>query len=409
MATKRSEGPSYPKVESRIQNDHSVLDWAYSCYRKPSSPYAYDSSNTKRSSELRQKKMVTWPNEPIDNSRSVGAVQETRVSGNFCRILQKYAADDRSCLNLLVKNESLYLQTASVTPNDEHKQEFISLGDFLTSQSKSSSTAVKKKDKLILMVILANGFLHFHQGPWFTREWSKTNILFSIYESHKTPNLARPYLSTQCTSQDDSSESKEPDEIEASLIAHPYPCILALGILFLEIRLGKTIESWRSEYYSDNEVTASWISKISTANEMLDQCIGDTSQDFENAISACLKTDQFSDYHRQRMTLDNSSEFREKIYLDIVQRLENELKDATGCLVEQLDALPSPDKLSLKRALPQQYMSANPSDIKGVAVQGVTSTSVSATGLNEALSITSNCEVCLYDDTDGPGETDKGE
>ena len=218
---------SLPKGE--LPYFYSQVKLSYSCRRQ--------------SSESRKQKSITWSDDIINKPQETTVHHERWRVKDVCNLVQETAKMNSLRLNLVVENDLLWFMTASSITDDDHNQEFMSLGDFL---NKSSANNVKKTGRLILMVILSNAFLHFHEGPWFTRDWSKRNIYLSWSKDQVIPNLARPYISTKCDPREELPESKELDEVGASLLVHPYPSILALGILLLEIHLGRPIESERT-------------------------------------------------------------------------------------------------------------------------------------------------------------------
>ena len=83
--------------------------------------------------------------------------------------------------------------TASSAKEDDHQQDFISLDDFLSDQWRLPKNQLTRTGRLILMVILANAFLHLQGGPRSirTRDWSKAKICLSEANDQETPNTAK--------------------------------------------------------------------------------------------------------------------------------------------------------------------------------------------------------------------------
>lgn len=159
--------------------------------------------------------------------------------------------------------------TASSAKEDDHQQDFMSLDDFLWRLPKNQLTRV---GYLILMVIMANAFLHLQGGPWSTRtrDWSKAKICLPKANNQETLNTARSYLCAQCIPYNELQQSPKLDGPAASLHIHPLPSLLALGILLLEIELGRPIESQRSADHPDNTGIFNVGSDLPEVNDMLD-------------------------------------------------------------------------------------------------------------------------------------------
>ena len=74
--------------------------------------------------------------------------------------------------------------------------------------------------------------------------------------------------------------------------------------------------------------------------KMLEECEGESSEDFIEAIKACLDDQTFTDDFGRNADFDNL-QFRQQIYARIVKPLEDELKKNFRITVEELDRLTS--------------------------------------------------------------------
>jgi hypothetical protein len=144
-------------------------------------------------------------------------------------------------------------------------------------------------------------------------------------------------LSTQCIL----PQRIEDDQATARFRIHPYPSILALGILLLELELGVPIESKRSQ---DNPNGGQRFRNIDAdrpvATEMLEECEDEIPIDFIEAVNACLDDQTFTDAFGRDAKFDNL-EFRQQIYARIVKPLEDALEKTFNISVEKLDTLSS--------------------------------------------------------------------
>ena len=93
---------------------------------------------------------------------------------------------------------------------------------------------------------------------------------------------------------------------------------------------------------------------------MLEECRGDSSKNFEEAVKACLDIFTFLKDSRQNMSLDDLV-FRAKIHVCIVKPLEKELKAVSGFSVDELDSLASSKNLFQKIVLRRQKGVTSPS------------------------------------------------
>jgi len=181
----------------------------------------------------------------------------------------------------------------------------------------------KKKEKMILSVILANSLLHFCESPWLSREWNKEHIMFFSTPTGKI-HLQRPYLSTDFQAVATPLSDDEADEM---FRIHPNPSILALGILLLEIELNTPIENKRTveDLGESGEVTMN--TNYFTASRLFQE---DYSEDAyvntKKAVDACLSC-SFYEPETMDANLDNA-EFRQAVYESIVHPLEKDLYNA---------------------------------------------------------------------------------
>lgn len=150
-------------------------------------------------------------------------------------------------------------------------------------------------------------------------------------QDHTHAPSAYPYNELQ--------QSPKLDGPAASFQIHPFPSLLALGILLLEIELGRRIESQRAADHSNNTGVFNVELDLPEANDMLDECVDNTLKGFDEAVEACLNEATFIEESYRDAAFDDSN-FREKIHLRIVMPQERELRSASGFTVEELNNLP---------------------------------------------------------------------
>lgn len=145
----------------------------------------------------------------------------------------------------------------------------ISLRDLLERVS-AEDFAEKKKE--VLSVFLAKAVWQYYSSPWMAKPWTKDNVHF-IFEQRRTgqneelagifvdepllsvlisaPNPYSSKVAEACTDRTQNTENDEDDDdffssngpVFSFQAAHQLPKILALGVMLMEIQLGKPIES----------------------------------------------------------------------------------------------------------------------------------------------------------------------
>jgi len=184
-------------------------------------------------------------------------------------------------------------------------------------------TILGRKHKRIIAVLLSHALLQYCGSTWMSEHWDKSSISFlrhSIGDRLVLSSSFKPY-------------ETRPD-MDAEYRMHPYPGVLALAILMLEMELGQTIETARSEQEEfgddeesniNNDYGVAW--NMFENNEIED----DTIPGFKAAVKACLNFSYWNDntelgdslYHREKLYDDIA--LRRKIYEEIVSPLELEL------------------------------------------------------------------------------------
>jgi hypothetical protein len=180
-----------------------------------------------------------------------------------------------------------------------------SLESLIRTQSRLSL-----RDKRRLALIFAYSLLKYHDSEWLSDEWGKSSISF-FYSSQEKPDLMRPYLSTRFDKSQSASSQMN------MMKFHPNSSILALGILLIEMDLGKPIEAYRTAT-EDINVNTDMIVADRTVKSM-DQC----SDPYRGAIVACLKIPWVP--AGQKVSLEDM-ETRNGLCINVVHPLERELE-----------------------------------------------------------------------------------
>ncbi|GJD01519.1 hypothetical protein ColKHC_10344 [Colletotrichum higginsianum] len=102
------------------------------------------------------------------------------------------------------------------------------------------------------------------------------------------------------------------------------PALLSLGIVLLELGLGGTIESFRTQDEVPPAGSPLLLSEFRTAQRLLERRqIG--SQRYSSAVKRCL----WGEFDRPVLDLSND-DFRQEVYEQVVVLLEDDFKNAIG-------------------------------------------------------------------------------
>jgi hypothetical protein len=181
-----------------------------------------------------------------------------------------------------------------------------------------------KRDRRVLAVIIAHSFLQLCESPWLRQKWGKESIFFFPRVSESVVDIHKPYIAPNFQA------TMSFDDTRNGPCPHPYPSILALGILLLELELGRTIVSERAaedeqhnhSYLETDRRTATRITRGKRFRKNV--CVG-----YLAAINACLECKFVPNG-----AVISAVNFREAIYENIVIPIEKELYDGWNILMD---------------------------------------------------------------------------
>lgn len=93
-------------------------------------------------------------------------------------------------------------------------------------------------ERVALAVVLANAFLHLYETEWWPEDWSSSSVYLIVDLKEGRIDLRRPFLATTCKP----GVPRKPLG-EAPFMQHPYPHILRLGVVLIELCDGIKVES----------------------------------------------------------------------------------------------------------------------------------------------------------------------
>ncbi|KAF2115387.1 hypothetical protein BDV96DRAFT_659646 [Lophiotrema nucula] len=255
-------------------------------------------------SDLRTRRTVRFDagesSPPLSPGRDIG-------SESLCTLLQQAQAN-RANLNIVYENGKLWQRRSSSGSLRLRSPKDVSLQDLLRSEGRTWSL----RDKWILAVVLAHAVLHCSDSPWLAPNWSKEHVSFFKNDSTGEAMLGRPFLKV-----DFGSHSAGESEDAGLFMAHSNPALLSLGVMLLEVYLGKSIESqYLPEDLFDGNPNEN--TNLTTALRLLENADGDLVVGFRKAIKSCLDWDVHGP--------EDTGDLRKRLYTAIVEPLEDALE-----------------------------------------------------------------------------------
>lgn len=212
----------------------------------------------------------------IDYHEFCGTISGRQQEQLFLTVAKKECKLQQSLRPDFVQGD-VWMRTAPDSPG-------MSLRKILASRELCSSDTSYVKLKTILFYLLVKGVWQFYDSELMPKEWTKDSVEFLLeYRDRNGALTAGVFLNQPLISADFHPPSPQQLLVENALGPHRYPKIRELGIMLLEILLGKEIESFRIEPevapwlpggqvrpYTDHSI-AKWLFKtrVQTDNSML--------------------------------------------------------------------------------------------------------------------------------------------
>ncbi|KAL1857089.1 hypothetical protein Daus18300_010432 [Diaporthe australafricana] len=228
-------------------------------------------------------------------------------------------------LNFIVKDGKLWNTTPQ--PNifsmnlsgDE-----ISLEDFIGTQA----NALTEMTKRIIAVMLGHSVLHLHGTGWIQQSWGASNVVFyKLSSAIPIQPFIRVDLTEGVPSGDGGDDDGSDDEDyfgNDDFFMHPFPSLVALGMMLMQVYMARTFESFVQEFDKDDLEQLDNNDKFTLASEAFakHKSVILFSEQYRNAIDKCLDPNIQFDEDGEMMDEDG---LRRVIYNDIVGPLEDEL------------------------------------------------------------------------------------
>ncbi|KAK2742258.1 hypothetical protein FQN55_007927 [Onygenales sp. PD_40] len=258
----------------------------------------------------------------------------------LCEQIEKVRSKPLMRLNLAVENNNLWKGQSS-------KSEFsISRSDpqlSLEEIIKFHPDILTERSKRVLAVLLAYSVLHFRGTPWLQPAYfNAANIIF--FRTATTIPLM-PYIhaglnevnhnATEDTGElSDLDSETDPDDEPL----HPYPDIVMLGVMLMELYLARPIQSLAAsagvelDDWDDIDVNTRYV----VALEIFKRSKSEFPENYREAVDACLSATLGPDQNAKELDEEN---LKLLIYDKIVQPLEDDLDQGFGNTIpiENLD------------------------------------------------------------------------
>lgn len=201
----------------------------------------------------------------------------------------------------------------------------ISLEDFIRTRAVTLTEMTKR----IIAVMLGHGVLHLHGTGWMQQSWGASNVIF--YQMSSAIPI-RPYIQINLV---DNVPERDADGSDASnddedyfgnddCFAHPFPGLVALGMMLMQLYMARTFESFAQEFEMEDPDRLDSNAKFALASLAFKKHASaiSFSEQYWHAIDRCL--DPNIQYDEDGEIMDQE-DLRRVIYDDIVGPLEDEL------------------------------------------------------------------------------------
>lgn len=258
-----------------------------------------------------------------------GEVGSQETMDDQVTVLGKYRIDDlcsqirateaeppKSCIGHFMDDQSQYTvftmlryeDSGSNSPNLHdllcRHQAFASSNG--TSVPVASGMCLSKRARLQLAVTLASTALQLHTTPWLGDDWNGKSIRF------RQGSIDQPYISRAFPKTD----IPPGENINATSCLIRNRCMFGLGVLLLELSIGKPLE-----HYKDPEQPLS-LEDWASITKLVEDLNNEESIGYMTALDACIRGN-FGPQVRELSLEDDT--FRQAVYQVVIAPLEEDL------------------------------------------------------------------------------------
>lgn len=244
------------------------------------------------------------------------------VIQDLCRAIQKLQQPQRAmCLGFL--RDEATRQRHGIFPvkmplTDRASWSVVSLNSVM-AQTTNLRRRFTRGDKLRLAVILASSVLQLYHTPWLGETWGKDDIVF--IQRNEGPLYEHPFISRRFAA--GASPPTSPNfNIDSLLLLHRWirnPTLFALGVLLIELCLGKPISELQGPHESNSEfnLNSTWIA----ADRLVEVVYLEGGTRYGDAVRHCIRCD----FDQQETSLEDER-FQDAVYNGVVGLLEDDLR-----------------------------------------------------------------------------------
>ena len=221
-----------------------------------------------------------------------------------------------TCVGVLVSNDSKHQVWVPRAPLTSAR--VLSLAELL------SLPAPPMKERLKLGVGLASSVLQLHETEWLHERWSKHDIYLIQGDSCQSGN---PSLETPVVRHTFTPESLTPPPEIPPQKTGCDPSLFSLGIVLIELWFWRSEESFQAETPQEED---SDTARFLTAQGLLDTLNESTGIQYSSSVQHCIRG---IDHEEPRL---ENNEFKNEVYLKVLQPLEKHLELFCGESVEEI-------------------------------------------------------------------------
>jgi hypothetical protein len=200
----------------------------------------------------------------------------------------------------------------------------LSLDTLLSGSTSENGCRMSRKDRMALAVTLASSYLQLETTPWLKDSWGKSDIVFETPSSNSNQQIdvKRAFVIS-------SVESRTVNAQSGSQQTNGNYCLLALGILLLELSTGQSFERRRvvgstQENRDPAQQSVERLMKLAEASKWLSTVEDDLSNGFLLAIRHCIRS-----YFDGTSGKDEAG-FRQAVLDQVVLPLQEDLQSFLG-------------------------------------------------------------------------------
>lgn len=248
--------------------------------------------------------------------------EQVTVTGSYhiddlcSKIRATEAEPPQSCIGHFMDDQSQYI-IYTVSRYEDCRSKTSNLHDLLNRHQASASSngpsipvasamCLSKRARLQLAVTLASTALQLHTTPWLGDDWDGKSIRF------RQGSIDRPYVS-RAFPKTDIPPGANPNATSC-LIRNQ--CMFGLGVLLLELAIGKPLE-----HYQDPEQPLS-LEDWASITKLVQDLNNEESIGYMTALDACIRGN-FGPQVRELSLEDDT--FRQAVYQVVIAPLEEDL------------------------------------------------------------------------------------